>query len=217
VDEFGDGVEIELEHDIGAMGFGRVDTDTEEGGDFLIGLAFGEKLENLAFARGEAGTRGARSIQGGIGGVAGGGDAGGEIGLVLTKGVDGGEEDAVGVVFEDVTAGAGVNDLLNEVFGFMHGEDEDFGIGRGFVNAASGLDAVEERHADVEDGDMWLEFGGFFDGIAAVSRLSANFPAGMGLEEGAEAGANNGVVIGDEDAKKRHVRSLKRRVEKGKW
>ena len=203
VDEFGDGMEIELEHNVGAVGFGGVDANAQEGGDFLVGFAFGEELENFAFAWGKAGT-GTRGIRGKIGGIARGGNARGEVRFVLTKGVHGGEEDAVGVVFEDVAAGASVNNLLNEVVGFVHGEDEDFDFGRRFVNAASGLDAVEERHADIQDDDMRLEFGGFFDGIATVGGLSADFPAVVRFEKGAETGANDGVVIGDEDAKCGH-------------
>jgi len=57
-DEFGEGVEIELEHDVGAMGFGSVDADAEEVGDVLVAFAFGEELEDLAFARGDARTVG---------------------------------------------------------------------------------------------------------------------------------------------------------------
>ena len=57
-DEFGEGVQIELDHDVGAMGFRGIDADAEERGNFLIALAFGEKLENLAFARSDAGTVG---------------------------------------------------------------------------------------------------------------------------------------------------------------
>jgi hypothetical protein len=53
-DEFGDGVESEFEHDVGAMSFGGVDADAEEGGDFLVAFALGEELQDFAFARSEA-------------------------------------------------------------------------------------------------------------------------------------------------------------------
>jgi hypothetical protein len=36
------------------MGFGGVDADAEEGGDFLVALALSEELQNFAFARSEA-------------------------------------------------------------------------------------------------------------------------------------------------------------------
>jgi len=52
-DELGEGVEIEFEHDVGAVGFGGVDADVEEVGDFLVAFAFGEELEDFTFARRE--------------------------------------------------------------------------------------------------------------------------------------------------------------------
>jgi hypothetical protein len=196
-------VEVEFEHDVGAVGFGGVDTDVEEVGDFLVAFAFGEELEDFAFARRE--TEAGRP--GGVGSIhdfSGFGDTDGEEGFVLAEGLDGVEEDAVGFVFEDVTASAGFDDLLNEVVGLVHGEDENFS-GRGdFANLASGFDAVEERHADIEDGDVGLVLGGFFDGIAAIGGFGADLPAGARLEKSAEAGADDGVIIRDQDGERRH-------------
>ena len=188
------------------MGFGGVDADAEEVGDFLVGFAFGEELENFAFTGSEREHVEAwshpRSVMGESSAEA--DSACGEVGLVLAGSIDSGEEDAVGFVFEDVAASAGLDDLLNEVVGFVHGEDEDFGIGGSGTNAASGFDAVEERHADVEDGDVGLEFGGFFDGVAAVGGFGADFPAGTGFEQSAKARADDGVIIRDQDAKRGH-------------
>lgn len=56
VDEFGDGVEIEFDHDVGAMSFGGVDADAEEGSNFFVGFAFGEELKDFALARSEPRT-----------------------------------------------------------------------------------------------------------------------------------------------------------------
>ena len=205
MDQFGEGVEAELEHDIGAVGFGGVDADGEKVGHFFIGFAFGEELKNFAFTGSEPSTWRLGAIRERDGGVvSGGGESRGEVGLVLAGSIDSGEEDAVGFVFEDVAASASLDDLLNEVVGFVHGEDENFGIGGGGTNAASGFDAVEERHADVEDGDVGLEFGGFFDGVAAVGGFGADFPAGAGFEESAKARADDGVIIRDQDAQRGH-------------
>lgn len=218
VDEFGDGVKVELDHDVGAVSFGGIDADAEEVGDFLVGFAFGEELKDFAFARGESAASGFRSVRGGSGGggiVNGSGEAGREVGLVLAGGFNGGEEDAVGVVLEDVAAGTGLDDLLNEVVGFVHGENEDFGGGRGETNLPCGFDAVEERHADVEDGDVRFELGGFVDGIAAVGGFGADLPAGARLEEGAQTGTNDGVVIRDQDAKNGHQQAPSEGAEEG--
>ena len=98
-------MESEFEHDVGAMSFGGVDADAEEGGDFLVALALGEELQDFAFARSEAGARKFWQL-GRASGIGGGRDACREVRLVTAKGIDGRDEDAVGVVFQDVAAGA---------------------------------------------------------------------------------------------------------------
>ena len=199
MDEFGDGVEIKFDHDIGAVRFSGVDADAEEGSHFLVGSAFGKELKDFALARSEPRT-GTGGFRGGAGGLERGGNAGGEIGFVTTDGIDSGEQDAVGIIFEDVSSRAGFDDLLNEIVGFVHGEDKDFGIGRGFVNATCCLYTVEQRHTDIENGDVGLELGSFFDRVTAVGGFGADLPIGMGFEERAKASADNGMVVGDEDA-----------------
>ena len=57
-DEVGEGAEVEFEHDVGTMNFGGVDADIEDRGDLLIGFAFGDELEDFAFARSKAGAGG---------------------------------------------------------------------------------------------------------------------------------------------------------------
>lgn len=82
----------------------------------------------------------------------------------------------------------------------MHGEYEDFGFRGKLADLAGGFHAVEEGHADVEDGHVRLEFTGFFNGFTPVGSLGANLPTVPGLQEGAEAGADNVMVIGYEDS-----------------
>ena len=47
-DKFTDGMQIEFFHDATAMGFDGVDAEVERGGDLLVGLAFGDHLEDFA-------------------------------------------------------------------------------------------------------------------------------------------------------------------------
>jgi hypothetical protein len=123
---------------------------------------------------------------------------------VTAKGIDGRAEDAVGVVFKDLAACSGFDHLLNKIFGLVHGEDGDFDVGRRFANAASGVDTVEERHANVEDRDVRFVLGDFVSSFAAVSGFGANFPTGMRFKQRAQPGANHSVVIRDEDAQRCH-------------
>jgi len=69
---------------------------------------------------------------------------------------------------------------------------------------AGGVHAVEKGHADIEDGDIGFVLGGFFDGVATINGFGADLPAIAGFEEGAQAGANNGVIIRDQNAKGGH-------------
>ncbi len=52
-DDIGSGVEIQLAHKIGAVGIGGFDADAEHLGDFFGSLAFGDELDDFAFARGQ--------------------------------------------------------------------------------------------------------------------------------------------------------------------
>jgi hypothetical protein len=48
---------VEFEHDVGAVRFGGVYADTEEVPYFLVTFAFGEKLKDFTLAGCEAGAR----------------------------------------------------------------------------------------------------------------------------------------------------------------
>jgi len=50
-------MEVELEHDVGAMGLGCFHADPQKASDFLITLTFGEKLQDFAFPRSQAVSR----------------------------------------------------------------------------------------------------------------------------------------------------------------
>src|SRR6266567_4828220 len=59
-------VNAELLHEIGSVRLGGLDSDTEEPGDLLRGLAFGHELQDLALARSEMVDRRGRSAQVGL-------------------------------------------------------------------------------------------------------------------------------------------------------
>jgi len=123
---------------------------------------------------------------------------------VAAQGVDGGKKDAVGFVFENIAAGTGFDDLLNEFVGFMHGENENLGVGKRLVDAASSVDTVQQRHADIENQDVGLELDCFLDGFASIGGFGADFPTLAGFDQGAEAGANNSMIIRDKKPKRIH-------------
>ena len=66
------------------------------------------------------------------------------------------------------------------------------------------LDAVQQRHRDVEDRDVGLVLLGQAHRLAAVARLGDDLPVGPLLEHLAQPLADDGVIVGEEDAKRRH-------------
>jgi hypothetical protein len=203
-DELGNRMEVQLEHDVGAMSFGGLYADAEEVSDFLVALSLGEKLKDFAFAGSQTAPRrrvgGIRAPrpQGRIGTCP--RNPGGKIRFVTMERVHRGNQITIRIIFQNVPASAGFEDFLDQKLGVMHGENEDFGFRRKLTDLAGGFHAVEEGHTDVEDGHVRLELAGFLNGFATVGGLGANLPAVPGLQEGAEAGADNMMVIGYEDS-----------------
>ena len=62
------------------------------------------------------------------------------------------------------------------------------------------LDAVEARHADVHEHDVRAERVGLGDGLVAVARLADDLDVRLGLEDHPEAGADEALVVCEQDA-----------------
>src|ERR1039458_7495406 len=64
--QLGDSAQVQLLHDVGAVGFDGIDAEIEQGGDFLARLALGDELQDLPFAGGEqlVGIFGSGALQG---------------------------------------------------------------------------------------------------------------------------------------------------------
>ena len=69
--EIDGGVDVNFAHDIAAMDFDGGVGDEEGGGDLAGGLAFGDELEDFAFARGEEAAGRAVGWEEAAGGVGG--------------------------------------------------------------------------------------------------------------------------------------------------
>src|SRR5690606_6860462 len=66
--------------------------------------------------------------------------------------------------------------------------------------ATGRLDAVEARHADVEQADIRPQRAGEGHRLLPVGRLPDDRDARIGVEDHAEAGAHDLLVVGDHDA-----------------
>ncbi len=215
----GDGEEGELEaggdaglvKDVGEVAFDGLFGDLEGVGDVFVGAAVGDAADDFKLARGE--VEGARL-----------GAAGGLLGELVVQLMEGGDEvfdaaaadpvvavedgaDALlevrgGGLLEDDAARAeleGFHDLLG---GGDAGEQDDLDVAGAFKDAAQGFQTGDVRHLDVEQEDVRLKVEGVGDGLFAVGGL-ADDVKGVFRKEAADAEADDGVVVCDEDAGER--------------
>jgi hypothetical protein len=191
------------------VGLNGLDADGEDGGDFLVAAALGQQLDDLTLAGGK------RGVGTGLLFVAGGllletakkdfRDAGGEVGLMGKQCGDGGDEVAAGLALEDVRTDAGVEDGLDQFGLLVAGKDEDFRAREAFLDLAGGVEAVKIGHEEVHDNDVREEFRCHPKSLAAAAGLAADFPLRLSGDEGANALANNIVIVNDEDARSGHI------------
>jgi hypothetical protein len=103
-------------------------------------------------------------------------------------------------VLEDDAAGAdlqGLNDLLG---GDGAGEHDDLDARRLGHDGTHGFEAGEARHGEVEQKNVGFELEGLGDGVVAVFGFADDFEAGFVLQYGLDTGADDEVVVGDDDA-----------------
>ena len=190
-----------------AVAFDGASGDADGGRDFLADFSGGEELDDFQFARGERAA--GDGMLGAIAIVAlivdesfhhGHGETPGEEWLVLLDVADGGDQFGIGVGFQNVTARAATEDFAGDVFGKVHGEDEDFRFGRFFANNAGHFKTIHFGHGEVEKDEIGFGFFDVLDGFDAGGGFATNLQARLGFKEGANTTAHNGVIIRYENA-----------------
>ena len=81
----------------------------------------------------------------------------------------------------------------------MHAENEHARVREAPGDLPRRLDAVQERHGDVEDRHVRLVLLGKAHGFTAVARLGHDLPVGALFEHLAEALANDSVIVGEKN------------------
>ena len=104
--------------------------------------------------------------------------------------------------------GARIEDFPHEFFGFVHAEDQDLHGGSDLPDLAGGLQPVQLRHGDVQDGDIRFELLRQGNDLAAGDGFPADLAVRLTLQQGADTGAYHLVIIGDEDAERAHDAAL---------
>ena len=89
-------------------------------------------------------------------------------------------------------------DVFVEVEG---GEDEDACVlVAPAEQPAGGFDPVEAGHAHVHQHDVGFQFGGELDGLIAVGGFADDLEVVVDLQDHAEPGPDERLVVGDEDS-----------------
>src|SRR6266403_737672 len=127
----------------GVMGLRRFHTDSQEAGNFLIALTFGEKLKDFTLPRSQSASR--RRVERAVRAcwVADGlRQTGRQVRFVAAKSVNSSHQVTIRIVLQDISVSPCSQNLLDEQFGVVHGQNEDFRLWREFTNLAGGLDSV---------------------------------------------------------------------------
>ena len=122
-------------------------------------------------------------------------DLGGKEGLALLDGVEGVHQVTVGIGFQDVALGAGVEHLAHHLFGFVHGKDHNLGFGSRLQNFPCCVQPINRSHGDVHDHHIRLQFLALGDSVAPVSCFPADLPTGMIFEQRADSPPDHAVIV----------------------
>jgi hypothetical protein len=120
--------------------------------------------------------------------------------LVLLDVAHSGEQFDVGIGFQDVATGAAAQNFASDVFGKVHGKDQDVGLGRFVTNEAGHFEAVHFRHGEIQEDEIGLVLFDVFNRFDAGGGFAAHFDSGLRFEQRANAATHHGVIIRYQDA-----------------
>ncbi len=104
-----------------------------------------------------------------------------------------------GRVLQQVACGAGLNGREDVTVGVVGGEDEHPSLMRELPEPLDRLDPAHNRHAQVHEDNVGVQLFGLAYGVGTVSRLTDDLELDVAGEDAADAVADNGVVVDDED------------------
>ena len=149
-----------------AVTFDGASGDADGGRDLLADFSGGQELDDFQFAGGERAAGIGCSVLIAIVALIvdesfhhGHGETPSEEWLVLLDVADSGDQFGIGIGFQNVTAGAATEDFAGDVFGKVHGEDQDFRFGRFFTNDAGHFKTIHFGHGEVQKDE--IGFGSF--------------------------------------------------------
>lgn len=104
------------------------------------------------------------------------------------------------MAFQHIALDSG-SEGLGDVRAFiLHRQQDGLGLGGHFQDLTSRVDAVQERHGEIQQGDVWMEILRKPDCLATVARLADDVVPGL-RQEVAYALANDDMVVGEQNPK----------------
>ncbi len=103
------------------------------------------------------------------------------------------------VGFQDIAMGSGLDDLVDQALGIVNRKNQDLGFRAELEDLACGVNAVQTRHADIEDCDIGMQLFTEGNGIPARGSLSAEIDIFFGFEDVSNALTNHLMVISNQD------------------
>jgi hypothetical protein len=201
--KLGVAVDGHLFHNVVAVVAEGIFADGEPVSDFRFADPHGEEGEDLKFPVGEVGVGLSVVLAGGRPGDPIRHQVGMEWGIIFSSAEDEAEDlyDLAGFGFlVDIRGGAiakhpdGVN-LIG-----VHAKDDDGKIGPLRSDHAEGIEGIFSRHGDIEDDEVVIVGSELFEEFLAVASLLCDGEVVGFVQDELEAGANDGVVIGNDDS-----------------
>jgi hypothetical protein len=196
--QLGDIVDIELIHNLFAVGFHSLDTDTNFIGDLFGGATLGHELKDFSLARTEHGEDriGLLGIEiyvifdygFGYGFI--------EIILILIDSMNGIDKGIYRAIFQDISESAGLERFQDKPAIGVHGKHNDFGF-RVFLNDPTGrFYTVQIRHRNIHQNNIGLLSLDRLDRLDAIAGLGNHLDIAAVHKQVAKAVPEQAMIIG---------------------
>src|SRR3990172_3983477 len=194
-------VQAQLVHQVRAVALDRAHAQIQRLRNLRVRNPACDEPQHLDLARTErfradcSTSRGLRRV-----GQQGAGQSGVDVQVAARDGADGVDQLRLGGALRDVSRRAGADRLAQQALVFVSGEDQDASIGQQFLQPPRRLDAsAGTGHADVHQHDVRAQHARQAHGLVAIGCLADDLQIGLGIQERAQARAQDAVIIRDEN------------------
>ena len=102
--------------------------------------------------------------------------------------------------FDNVAGCSQAQSFLNDIGRRFLADEEDLGVGDKFADLSSGLDAIHLGESNVEENQVWFQFGGLLNPVASVECFGDDLQLGFVRQDGASQFQKGCEVFDQENA-----------------